>query len=504
MGAYARYVEARSVRWYVVALASFALGLMAKAMLVTLPFVLVLFDVWPLERFESWREPSASRAGSQRERGKRRPKQRSSDSASASADTTSLASSLWEKAPFFGLTVVASIITYFVQSSNGAVTGSGALPLGVRVANALVSYVRYLAMTVWPVDLAVFYPYETDVPFENVVGAALGLVVFSTFVLRIARRHPYALVGWLWYVGTLVPVIGFVQAGSQAFADRFTYVPLIGIFVVLAWGVRDLVIRWTIPAPAVGAVAVAVVGAFAVTASAQVAVWRNSETLLTHAARVTRGNFIAHNNLGVSYERQGKIDAAVEEYREALRIKPDYSDARGNLASALRARYEQTVSLHPDDPVAHYGLAASLRDLERSEEAIDQYEHALRLKPDYVDARIGLANVLAAGGRFQDAIEQYEQALRLAPDDARTRFNLGNALAAAGRPADALEQYRRVAHLRPDDAEVWGNLAALHARLHQTEEAAQARSKALELARSQRQWALIRRLEDWEASQTAK
>ena len=512
--AYAAFVEARSPRWYAVALGCFALGLMAKTMLVTVPFVLLLVDVWPLGRVALRARTSApwSRgarpAGTRRgragaagaERGGRRPRPEALstlDAVGSGADASSWSTLLWEKVPFLALTAAATVVTYLAGRSYGAMDEAGMLSPGMRVANALVAYVRYLAMTVWPANLAVFYPYDMNLAAWQVVGAALCLGAISVAVFAVLRTHPYAAVGWLWYLGMLVPVIGLVQVGSQALADRYTYLPLIGIFVVVAWGGQSLAARAGIPAAALAVGLAAVLGAYAVAARSQVGVWQNGETLLAHATRVTSENYLAHNNLGVALQAQGRIDAAIAQYREALRIKPDYVHARTNLGKALVGRYERVVAANPDDPVAQYELATALRDAGRHQEAIERFELAIRLEPDYAAAHRGLGGELVAADRLAEAAAHYREALRLAPADVPAHFNLGSTLARLGDLRGAVEQFQRVLELAPDDAEAWGNLAMAYAALDQPSEALRAQQKAVEVARSKRQWALVKTLEDW-------
>jgi len=487
---YVRYVAARSWRWYVAALVTFALGLLTKAMLVTVPFVLLLLDVWPLGRWQWGERAAVTRAA----RGRRERARIPPAGGSSSVRWTAL---VWEKLPFFALSVAASVFTYFAQASQGAVEQSGVLPVHVRIANALIAYARYLVMTVWPTDLAVFYPYETDLPFADVVVAALGLGAVSALAVAALRRRPYVSVGWFLYLGMLVPVIGLVQVGSQALADRYTYLPLIGIFIAATWLGRSAVESGRLPARVATGVAIAVIGAYTVAARGQVSVWRNGLTLLAHAARVTGDNYLAHNNLGAALEGRGAIDAAIEQYREALRIKPDYEHARANLAHALRGRYESAVAADPDDAAAHVDLANALRDGGQPLEALPHYEEAIRLRPDDGRARAELGGLLATLGRPDEAVEQLREAVRLLPGDAATRFNLGSALARAGRMTEAVEQYRQVVSLTPDDPEAWGNLAMAHAALEEDAAAGDAYRKAVELARAQANWSLVKTLEDW-------
>ncbi len=446
--AYARYADRPSARWYAAALAFFAIGLMAKPMLVTLPFVLLLLDVWPLRRV-AWFETPGRTAPHRRGR-----YARSAQSVRRGASTVTVAPLLWEKVPFFVLTAAFSAAAYATQRHEGATVLSGSLPLGGRAANALVAYARYLAKTVWPVDLAVLYPYEMNLPLSKAVAAGLVLGAVTVALLRIAPRRPYALVGWLWFLGTLVPVIGLVQIGNQALADRFTYVPLIGIFIAIAWGTGDVVSRWAIPPALVAVVAAGLIGVLAITTGMQVALWRNGETLLSHAVRVTDANFVAHNNLGVALGARGEHDAALEHYREAVRIKPNYADAHDNLGSVLRSEGRT------DEAIAEYRLAV-------------RYGNAVGggLRSHLAEVHHHLGLLLFERGELDEAIEHLTEAIRLEPQFAGAYFNLGNVYRALGRIDEAADAYRRALRIAPDDVEAHANLGAMLAERDRLEEA---------------------------------
>ncbi len=488
--AYSRYVEARSSGWYAASLACLALGLMAKPMLVTLPFVLLLLDYWPLGRL-AWGAAHASAparavpdgARAARDRRHRMPPRRATQPKSRDAAATwapalrPLGALVWEKVPFLALALIASALAYAMQRRSGATDQAGQIPFAIRLANALVAYVTYLAKALWPADLAVLYPYNLALPAWQPIAAALILAAMSALVLVAARRHPYALVGWLWYLGTLVPVIGLVQIGSQALADRYTYVPLVGIFVILAWGGRELATRVAIPAQATAALAVAVVAIYAAVAWRQVQFWQNSAALFSRAVQVTRDNCIAHNNLGIALAWEGKIDAAAAEYREALRIKPDYADAHANLGRALarQSRREDAVVQYraalaetaaAADPhsrdlawALHGDLGRALAELGRRDDALAELGEAVRLRPDSIEAHTNLGNALRDAGQLSSAIDQYRQAVALGPDRPEALYNLGTALAQSGQLADAIEQLDRALRLKPDYPEAHNNLA---------------------------------------------
>lgn len=397
MGAYVRYVRRPAAGRYGAVVLALALGLLAKPMLVTLPVVLLLLDWWPLGRF------APSRVTSRR---------------------ASLPGLVVEKLPLLVLAAVASAVTAASQRAAGATVSLGIVPLDQRLANAALAYVRYLGMTFWPVDLAVFYPL---VPVSLLGGAAAAgvLLVLTALALGVARRHPYVTVGWLWFVITLAPVIGIVQIGGQALADRFTYLPHIGLFLALVFGGAALVRarRWS------ARVATALVGtalaATTVLTWRQLGHWRDDESLLRHALAVTADNYLAHNNLGVALAARGRHDEAAEHYAQAVRINPTWPEARNNLGNAWAARGD-------------YGRARA------------QFEEALRVRPDFAVALNNLGTALAREGRFADAIAPYTRAVVIEPDYFDARFALADTLARLGRTAEAIVHYEILLRARPD------------------------------------------------------
>ena len=343
--AYARYVEKSKVQspkskvWYGLALLLFALGLMSKAMLVTWPLVMLLLDWWPLKRFKV--QGSGFR----------------------------VRSLVWEKAPFFGLAVVASIVTFVVQKRGGVVMSFESLPLGARGGNALISYCRYLGKLFWPVDLAVFYPHPGYWPMGKVLLAGVLLLGITELCVVVRRRYPFMLIGWLWYVGTLVPVIGLVQVGDQAMADRYTYIPSLGVLILVIWGANELTRQWR---HQLMILSVAGCGAIILCLGMtrrQLGYWQDSETLFRHALEVTKNNYLAHDNLGDILSQKGRTDEAISQFQEAIRLKPD-------------------------DENAHYNLGAAFSHKGRTDGAINQFQEAIRLKPDDAEAHFDLGLIL--------------------------------------------------------------------------------------------------------------
>jgi tetratricopeptide (TPR) repeat protein len=401
MLAYASYAKRPDWLRYAAVIGCFALGLLSKPMVATLPFVLLLLDIWPLGR---WRLDEGF--------------------------WTSARSLAMEKLPLFALAAISIVLTFSAQQNIGAVAAFETLPLRVRLSNAAVSYLAYLGKAIWPSGLVPFYPYRDSLPSLIVLASAGLLVLLTAAAIVVVRRAPYVTVGWLWYVGTLVPVIGIVQIGGHAMADRFTYIPLIGVFILIAWAGTAAASRARLPNAAVaGAVAILIVAA-GVVARGQVMHWKNGISLWQHTIEVSSGNARAHANLGVALAREGQRAEAIPEYQEALRLDPRSAETHNNLALALVAdrkpeaalgHYLEAVRLKPDYANARTNLANLLDDQGRTAEAIDHYREAIRLEPSHVLARMNLAIALAKGGRISEAIAQLEAVLRLEPGNQDAR-----------------------------------------------------------------------------------
>lgn len=458
--AYARYVRLSGIAnlqakiAYALMLLCFACGLMAKPMLVTLPCVLLLLDVWPLQRFASKKLPDL----------------------------------VLEKLPLFVLSFVSCLITFFVQRSAGAVNET--MSLGYRLSNVLVSFVRYLGKIFWPGDLAFFYPHPHHWPALLVVASALLLGLVSLAAMLLRRSQPSLLIGWCWFLGTLVPVIGLVQVGQQSLADRYTYIPSVGILIALVWGVAARVAhraRWRSVLAALGGVAA--LACLGLTRE-QVRVWKNTESLCRHAIAVNPDNYLAHDMLGAVLEKRGEYDAALREHQRALELKPDYADAhnnygvalqhQGNLAGAVE-QYQRALQLRPRYPEAHYNLAVALESAGQFDNAATEYARAIAQRPGYAEAHYNLGLLQGRLGRLDAAVAEFQAALHFNPQLADAHNNLGVTLDRLGRFNEAIREYQLAIVARPDYPRAYFNLGVALTRAGQLTTAANAFETALRL-----------------------
>ena len=429
--------------FYVLALGFFALGLMSKPMLVTLPFLMLLLDWWPLKRISDFRFP-----------------------------VLHLKHLLLEKIPFFALSAVSCVVTFIAQQKGGAVVTLVKIPAGVRFENALISYARYLGKTFWPVSLASPYPLPGHWPVLPVLLAFALFAGLCAAAVSFRKKFPFAFTGWFWFAGALVPVIGLIQVGNAALADRYSYLPLIGVFVVLVWGAGEAVASWRLPRPAVAAIALLLLLATAWRTRDQIGCWQNSGTLFTHTLAVTENNYVAENNLGTWLSKNGRIPEAMDRFRRSLQIQPDNPDALFNLGNAFArlgnwdeaiANYQRTLQTAPPQADLLVNLGFALAARKQFAAAVTNFEAALKLDPDSADAYNDLATVEFFEHRFDEAARHYREALRLTPDDPRIYANLGDALVHLGQIPDAVRCYQEALRLKPGSDPVEAKLRALGA-----------------------------------------
>jgi Flp pilus assembly protein TadD len=438
---YVAYVRRPGVARYLVMIAAFVLGLMAKPMLVTLPFLLILLDIWPLERLQL-------------------PGVAVGRSVPPTSHGTSLVRLVLEKIPLLALAVLTSVATFVAQRGAGAVSTLDALPFDLRLATALRSYVAYVAKLLWPANLAGLYPFHP--PSPGVIAASAAILIAITLVAILAvRRYPYLPVGWLWYLGSLLPVIGLIQVGSQTHADRFTYVPAIGIFIIVAWGAYDLVTQWPRGRIAIAGAAAITLAACAFVARVQAGYWRDSLTFWQHTLNVTRENARAHGYLGLALADLGRTEEAVAHYTEAIRIEPDVAEVHVNLGNVLAkqgktddaiAHYKAELRFRPNSINAHNGLASALDDQGKYAEAIGHYREALRINPGSAIVLNNLGASLANQGNLTEAVTYLVEAARFAPADAELHYNVAAVLEQLGRFTEAGRYAEEALRLQPDHA----------------------------------------------------
>jgi Flp pilus assembly protein TadD len=469
MWAYVHYAEDPGFKRYVLVFIAFILALMAKSMVVTLPFALLLMDYWPLERFEF-----------RQSREEQNPRNRKGQDARYEGSPAFRL--VWEKALFFLIVGACGVVTILFIAPEGALrlNLSQYWPTGSHIANVPVSYVSYVVKMVWPLHLATPYPEQTVVPLWQAGGAGLLLLGISFLVLWQRRRYPYLLVGWLWYLVTLAPVIGLVKVGPHRMADRYTYIPLIGLFVIIAWGVPDILARWPYRRMVLTVSASVVLLGVAMDSWFELRYWKDSMALFRHTLHVTPNNSLADNNLGVAYADEGNLEAAIDHYVEAIRIKPDYAKAHYNLGVALAnqgdlegaiGEYSKVIVMAPAYAAAHHNLGVAVAKQGRLKEAIGHFSEAIRINPNYAEAHYNLGNALARRGSLKEAIGHYMKALKIKPDYAEAHYNLGVALMRQGNPDEAVGHFSEAVRIEPDYAKAHYNLGVVLAEQGRFEEA---------------------------------
>ncbi|PYJ66051.1 MAG: hypothetical protein DME78_06280 [Verrucomicrobia bacterium] len=438
--AYVHYVRSPSVRRYLVVVFVLACGLMSKPMLVTLPFVLLLLDYWPLDRI----------------RGQLRRR-------------------MLEKIPLIALSAISSIATFVAQK--GAVGWTEQLPILERIDNAVVSYVLYIWQMLWPLRLAVFYPHpENRLPLWEIICSLLFLISISVVAIALRKQRPYLITGWFWYLGMLVPVIGLVQVGWQGRADRYTYLPQIGLYIAVTWAAADLTALWRHRRAIVSTAATLAVGLLSLRAWAQTSYWRDSETLFKHALAVTTNNDVAENNLGIVYLQQAKLDKAISLLQAAVNLRPDNTPAHENLAKALLQKGEVA-------------------------DALIHYQKLLELQPNNIEVHNIVGTVLIQHGRIREGVEEWQNVLAIQPDNGNALSNLAWIFATS--PDDSLRDGAKAVQLAEDALRISGRripiifrtLAAAYAETGEFSQAIQTAQQGIELANSQGNFSLATELQ---------
>ncbi|MBI4711044.1 MAG: tetratricopeptide repeat protein [Candidatus Omnitrophica bacterium] len=453
--AYDGYVRKPLWGRYIPVLFLFVLGVMSKPMVVTFPFVLLLLDYWPLGRGskESWKQLCA------------------------------------EKMPLIVLSGLFCLVAYCAQQTTGAVAPLANFPLALRVGNAFAAYAGYLWKTLWPARLAFYYPHPgISLPATHAAVAVLLFCAVTYGAMKARRSTPYLWVGWLWFAGMLVPAIGILQVGMQAMADRYTYLPLVGLFVAAVWGISDVWKRWGWSRWVLGILGALAIALLALTAARQVAVWRNTKTLCSHALAVVPNNWMAHRVLGVTLERKSLLNAAQVHYLARWQISPHSSQAQVDMGNVLfkrqkyrrsEARFREALNINPDFVEARRGLAMTLERLGKTQEAFAHYEQILP-EGDAGDFA-GVANMLAERGKHKEAAEFYSQALKMNPNSADIHYNFANMLTGQGRYADAMVHYVQACRLKPTDPDAYTNMGLLYDHFGRVPQALYCYEKAVAL-----------------------
>lgn len=439
--AYARYSENTKISRYILCLILFALALMAKPTMVTLPFVFMLADYWPLGRWQKAISPVEVPEASTETANKKKNKRKTASieekkiSMPLTDSSRTIRQLLWEKAPFILLTIASSIITYWSQKITGLIASEEYASLFVRIQNVIVSYVSFLGKTVWPVNLAIWYPYEFTVPLWQFLFSLFVLIGITVSVIYTVRKLPFLFVGWFWYLGTFVPMIGLVQLSTQARSDRFSYLPSIGIAIMLAWGITHFFPRGEIRKKFLFPAAIAVLSILAAVTWHQCGYWKDSAELFNHCLRVTKNNYHAHLFLGKALAEEGKVKEAIVQYNKGISIMPDEDRiffARG-AAYVLQGQYNlaiedynQSIRLKPDFAGAYYGRGNAYNEIKQYQLAIEDYNETIRLKPDFADAYFNRGNAYVRGpGHYELAVKDYNETIRLKPDFIDAYFNKG-------------------------------------------------------------------------------
>jgi len=455
--AYIRYAEKPTTKRYSLVFLLFAFGLMSKSMVVTLPFVLLLLDYWPLERFKL---------------GRREGEFKIAQKDKYFNGEKNISKLVLEKFPLLILSALCSITTLILFEKAGESVAQDPVSILTILTIVLISYFEYLWKILWPKGLAILYahPGNTLAVWKGVL-CGIALLVITTTAIKLIRKAPYFVVGWFWYLGTLIPVIGFITLGHHLIADRYAYLPLIGIFVIIAWGVPELLKEWHYRKNVLKASAGVLILTLMPITWIQVSHWKSSITVFKHAIRVTDKKYpgfsVAHYNLGIALSAERKNEEAISHYKMAIKIKPGYAEAYTNLGAVLFAEgkieeaishYKMTIKLKPNLTKAYYNLGIALVAEGKIEEAISHYKMAIKIKPDYADVYNNLGVVLFAERKIEEAISHFKIAIKLKPDYAEAYNNLGVVLSAERKIEEAISHYKMAIKLKPDYADAQKNL----------------------------------------------
>ena len=460
MGFYLRYVEGRGIGRYLLVILFFILGLMAKPMIVTLPFVLLLLDYWPLQRYQFQIVKKF-------------------DNATKQTDTIFFL--VAEKIPLFIISAGSCLVTLYAQMAGGAVGSIDTYPLNLRISNALISYMSYIVKLIWPVKLAAIYPYNWDLPVWQVWAACLSISGISWLSIKCYQSRPWFLVGWLWYLGTLIPVIGLVQVGTQAMADRYTYIPLIGIYLIIAWGLFDLLARWRYRKMGFVAIVLAIVSVLMVVSWKQIGYWKNSVTLFKRAVDVTEANHMAYNNIGQGLLMTGKAGEAIKHFKKSLEINPRSAIAYFNLGLALSGQGRlkealescaEAVRIKPDFAEAYNCQGKTQLLLGMPDQAVLNYQQAIKIDPVYAEAYNNLGNALFRLGKHDKAFASYQQAISIDSAYAEAYYCLGNFWYHTGHSEKALPNFIQAIKINHKFAEAYNSAGAALIQMGETPKAA--------------------------------
>ncbi len=458
---YWKYSKALNIKWYLLTLLFFVMGLMSKPMVVTLPFILLLLDYWPIQRLKSLSEWKTE--------GKL----------------------LVEKIPFFVLSAILCVITFLRQKAVGTVATIDEVPFSIRLTNAVVSYGKYITKEIWPTKLAVLYPLLNEIVIWEIIVSAAGLVAISIFIIKYGRKSKYLLVGWLWYLGTLVPMIGIIQVGKQAMADRYVYVPMIGLFIIIGWGICELTEQWVHRKIILKISAGGVIGALSILTFIQVGYWKNSITLFEHTlAAAARDSHLIHYYLGAAYIDNGEYEKAKSELDNAIRIKPDYADAYNSLGiyyykvghyEEAIAACNQAIRMNPNDGEAYNNLGIDYYKLGRYEEAEKAYKQAISINPDFAEAYNNLGSLYGTEGYYEKLIEACKAAIKIKPNYAEAYYNLCIGYDRLGRYQESIEACKQMIQIKPDYAEAYLKLGIIYGKVSCYEDAINSYKQAIKI-----------------------